>query len=604
MKRIKSGQIIYNVRTTLGVTQEELCYGLCSVSALSKYESGKNVVDSLLFYTLLQRLGKSADRVNIMLSRRDAEYYEWKKKVSDAIGEQKWEEVKRLRKESEERNVIINEILQEQYNAYLDAVIALKGKNNVSKFCECITKAITYTIPSIEEWNGESLISSNEFNLILLCLYGKKKTQLVRNEEIKGVFEKLERYVEKKIDDIFEKVKIYPRLVCTEILLLNEEMSVEERIWKEKQALKLLKSTREIYDMPEVLRLLICDLKKRGDETARIYEKQREALVSIMEQYGASTEFRLENWYSGNERICLMNEYLATGRKQKRLTQEELSEGVCAVETYSRIESGKRAASKKNYLKLAEKLEINAGYYWGQIVTDDYSDFLLMSEQRLAIIDGKTEEAKVLLKKLERRLDMSEVQNRQYIDFMGIIVKKAEGVLELSWGRDELKKILRYTMPSSEKIERFYTKTEIEIIQNIVLDYLKNSKDYSRAIEVIEKVLKNDARKSVSSWYEIGVLKKKLAVIYSDIKEYEKSMQLVEVCIRETIRNQDGQMLAECVNLVAWNLERWMPEKKKDYDNLYIKVFYLTDLFENKSNHKICKEYYEKNFDANKKWYQ
>ena len=104
-------------------------------------------------------------------------------------------------------------------------------------------------------------------------------------------------------------------------------------------------------------------------------------------------------------------------------------------------------------------------------------------------------------------------------------------------------------------------------------------------------MLKNDARKSVSSWYEIGVLKKKLAVIYSDIKEYEKSMQLVEECIRETIKNQDGQMLAECVNLVAWNLERWMPEKKKDYDNLYIKVFYLTDLFENKSNHKICKEY-------------
>ena len=271
-------------------------------------------------------------------------------------------------------------------------------------------------------------------------MYGKKKTQLVRNKEIKGVFEKLERYVEKKIDDIFEKVKVYSRLVCTEILLLNEEMSVEERIWKEKQALKLLKSTREIYDMPEVLRLLICDLKKRGDETARIYEKQREALVSIMEQYGASTEFRLENWYSGNERICLMNEYLATGRKQKRLTQEELSEGVCAVETYSRIESGKRAASKKNYLKLAEKLEINVGYYWGQIVTDDYSDFLLMSEQRLAIIDGKTEEAKVLLKKLEGHLDMSEVQNRQYIDFMEIIVKKAEGVLELSQGKDELKK--------------------------------------------------------------------------------------------------------------------------------------------------------------------
>ena len=228
----------------MGIKQEELCYGLCSVSTLSKYETGERVPDSLLFYAFMQRLGKSADRVNIMISNQDAEYYEWKKDISDAIEAQKWEEVKRKKNERERVNIIINEGLENQYVAYLDALIALKDENNVSKFCECITKAITYTIPSIEEWNGESLISSNEFNLILLCLYGKKKTQLVRNEEIKGVFEKLERYVEKKIDDIFEKVKIYPRLVCTEILLLNEEMSVEERIWKEKQALKLLKSTR------------------------------------------------------------------------------------------------------------------------------------------------------------------------------------------------------------------------------------------------------------------------------------------------------------------------------------------------------------------------
>lgn len=602
MKRIKSGQIIYNVRTTLGVTQEELCYGLCSVSALSKYESGKNVVDSLLFYTLLQRLGKSADRVNIMLSNQDAEYYEWKKKVSDAIGEQKWEEVKRLHKESEERNVIINEILQEQYNAYLDAVIALKGKNNVSKFYECITKAITYTIPSIEEWDGESLISTDEFNLILLYLYGKKKTQLVRNKEIKGVFEKLERYVEKKIDDIFEKVKVYPRLVCTEILLLNEEMSVEERIWKEKQALKLLKSTREIYDMPEVLRHLICDLKKRGDETARIYEKQREALVSIMEQYGASTEFRLENWYSGNERICLMNEYLATGRKQKRLTQEELSEGVCAVETYSRIESGKRAASKKNYLKLAEKLEINVGYYWGQIVTDDYSDFLLMSEQRLAIIDGKTEEAKVLLKKLENRLDMNQKENYQYIELMKLIIGTVEKKIREEQQIEAYYKILHITVSCVEQTERFFTKTEMEIIFQIALAY-RRLKEVDKAITIINIALENNNRKTFISWGEVVLLKRLRAGIYADTGEYEKCIGEVEEIIRVEIERKKITSLPEEVNLLGWAMELRDGDKKTASNEWYVKAVYLSDLYEMERHSKKYKKYYNEHFNSEKQWY-
>ena len=39
MIKMQIGQMIYDIRTTMKITQEELSYGLCDVSALSKYEN-------------------------------------------------------------------------------------------------------------------------------------------------------------------------------------------------------------------------------------------------------------------------------------------------------------------------------------------------------------------------------------------------------------------------------------------------------------------------------------------------------------------------------------------------------------------------------------
>ncbi len=594
--------MIYNIRTVMGITQEELCFGLCSVSALSKYENGERVPDSLLFYAFMQRLGKSADRVSIMISSQDAGYYEWKKRVSDAIQEQNWGEVKKLREEEEKAGIVINEILQRQYRSYLDAVTSLKSEKNIEKFYKCIKEAIEFTIPFPDKWNGEgSLISADELNYFLLYLYGKRKLGMGDSDEIKKILEQLEEYIEKKVDDVFEKSKIYPRLVCIKILLLGEEIGIEECIWNEKKALKILKKASEIYDMPEILRLLIRDLRKIGDEEAGIYEKQREALVSIMEEYGVPTAFRLENWYSGNERICLMNEYLVTGRKQKGITQEELSEGVCAVETYSRIESGKRVANKKNYLKLADRLDMSWGYYRGQIVTDDYRDFLLMTEQRGAIFSRNLEEAKVLLKKLENQLDMDEGENYQYVELMNSIIKSLGGKLSEEQQLEEYDRILHITIPCVEKTERFFSKTEMEIIFQIALVY-RRRKEANKAIRLINIVLENNNRKSFVPWSEIVLLKRLRAGLYADIGEYGKCINEAEEVIRGEMKNQDAEILPETANLLGWGMELQGREKTA-YSKWYVKAVYLGDLLEDELCSKKYREYYKNHINSEMQWY-
>ena len=65
-------------REKRGISQERLCRGVCAVSALSRYENGERIPDRLLMNTLIERLGKSSDKLVTMISCQEYAYFEWK----------------------------------------------------------------------------------------------------------------------------------------------------------------------------------------------------------------------------------------------------------------------------------------------------------------------------------------------------------------------------------------------------------------------------------------------------------------------------------------------------------------------------------------------
>lgn len=380
-------------------------------------------------------------------------------------------------------------------------------------------------------------------------------------------------------------------------------MEVKERIQLEYQALAALQKTSEIYDMPEVLRLLIRDLQEIGASEAKRYEKQRQALVEVMEEHGFCTEFQLEIWYHVNERICIMNEYLYAGRMEKQMTQEDVSDGICAVETYSRIETGKRTASRKNYLKLAERLDMNWGYYRGQIVTDDYEDFSLMTEQRIAVYQSKLPEAEKLLEQLKQKLSLTEIENRQYVDFMHLVIEKQKENMTWEEALEEYKRILAYTISDVYHINRYLTKTELELIYNIVSIY-RGKKEYKKAEVLLKSVLDNCSRSGFQVWQEIGGIKRLYAGVYADLGEYDKCIAMTQKLIGETITNQDVSLLIKLVNLIGWSVELKHTEDKTIYISAYNRAIYLCDLYELETVSQIYQTYYKKNVDASMLWYE
>ena len=76
-------------REKQGISQERLCRGLCAVSALSRYENGERISDRLLMNALIQRLGKSSDQLTTMISCQEYAYFEWKRKVQEALRKKK-----------------------------------------------------------------------------------------------------------------------------------------------------------------------------------------------------------------------------------------------------------------------------------------------------------------------------------------------------------------------------------------------------------------------------------------------------------------------------------------------------------------------------------
>lgn len=70
------GEIIRVNRKTVGYSQEELCYGICSVSSLSKIENGEQVPTRGTFEALMQRMGMSAGVYPSFLNDADKEAYE------------------------------------------------------------------------------------------------------------------------------------------------------------------------------------------------------------------------------------------------------------------------------------------------------------------------------------------------------------------------------------------------------------------------------------------------------------------------------------------------------------------------------------------------
>lgn len=309
MKTIDIGALCYRVRKRRDISQEKLIYGICKQSAYSKFEKNEIALSKDMTERLLKRLGLSSSNFLFLISQKDHEYQEWKKQLIQLINAKDYDKAfKALQLRKEKEND-----LQHQFHQFILGYLT----NDLNM----IQQALLITLPKLNHiYLPEMALSADEMKMLLY--YWKKEGRLLQNTNvIKNCMEYTDLYYSDE-----EKAKLF-----------SYELDIMKQIM-----------------MDEKDQLLY-----------RYFSMKRDALFHQYHFHHDALSFEIEN------NSMPLHTYLYNKRIEKNMTQEEISENICSVVTYSRFESGKQEMNSNSIKQLFHKLNLEYGF----VLCDDHWQF-------------------------------------------------------------------------------------------------------------------------------------------------------------------------------------------------------------------------------------
>ena len=186
MREIHIGEIIKQKRTELGLTQEELCEGICEPATLSRIESGIRTPSRSKLNALLQRLGLPGNKYYAMMSENELEIERLKDEIIDCNTRKLWN--KGLMKINQlSFGVDKEDLLTQQFILRSRVLIGKQVNDSIVPYTfhekiDLLFQAIHLTIPNFEsEKIGSHWYSLDEMKIInqIAREYGDNKQQYI-----------------------------------------------------------------------------------------------------------------------------------------------------------------------------------------------------------------------------------------------------------------------------------------------------------------------------------------------------------------------------------------------------------------------------------------
>ena len=288
------------------------------------------------------------------------------------------------------------------------------------------------------------------------------------------------------------------------------------------------------------------------------------------------------------------------------LTQEQLSENICSVETMSRIENGKHGVKKDIYQKLMEKMNRNPERSYAICVDKD----MQIIEERAAFEEAMTrhdferaDEYMTLLKEKagESILTKNYVRRESaFLDFYQNRITSAELVEILEELAEET--VPDYRRYMEEKIIFPFTEQEIILFKRLAVAYGRNDKN-ELALEISEMLLRSLRSKYMIEWKknELSVYGN-MARYYQKIGQYEVAYNINDTLIYEAKKYDNGLLVEESLFDKAWDILREIRNGKREKEEieeckkLMRKAYYLSLSRNDQTNMKIFSDYYATQF--------
>lgn len=227
-----AAELIEEVRRNKKISQKKLAKGICSPQALSKIERGEAEVDKQTFDIILERLGKSPDALECILSQQQYEKMVIRDSVEEAIMRGEIDKV-RICLEKYKKCCKMDNKIDKMFCLRLEGFFMLDCTTEYEKAKECFQKAIAITLPDFKQnFFEDSLCSTWEIENVLG--YAKSVYQLGNKDEAREIVDACYNTAS-NIRDKELRTRILPKCSYLKILWCEkpgyQEIAAGEEAW-------------------------------------------------------------------------------------------------------------------------------------------------------------------------------------------------------------------------------------------------------------------------------------------------------------------------------------------------------------------------------------
>ena len=441
MWEITIGKLIRSTREAQKISTGKLVEGICSRRTLQKFEEGQPDCDMLLFIILLQRLGKSADKLEYILTWQDYRLeciLDWfiecvfkkKKKWAEQAIELYWRKTEGIG------------TVHRMYLCRGRAMIAYWIDREAGEAEKWLEKALSATFP---RWRNavwtECCISAMELENALALARMRQE----QGKDDGGLLRRCGEYINRMVTDGEEHAKLFGKYAWLAAAVRLRKGRCEEAMELCMKALEELRQYGIEYFMRPLLRLMLrcherLDRKKGQEATQDGRRRGREAgvrgsvfwipkkrcmtylqiLEHLHEQFG-------EPWYPDDSLLCnccqksyhLDYEVLYAERCVKGMTQERMAEGIYhSAKAIGEIERVESMSSTRRFSMMLGKVGLEKERRNGFVVTDSFEALELRKEIQACAGRQQYDIMRLLLRQLEQQLDMEIFENYRTVQLI------------------------------------------------------------------------------------------------------------------------------------------------------------------------------------------
>jgi len=221
------GIAIKYFRQKYNISQGELCEGLCSVTTLSRIEVGERSGDVLLLQMLLERLGKSRNEFELIITDTDYELLKMRGEINQKIRDKSVRSAHELLKVYEK---IANQeaTVEKQFITRNKAFLYELEGGEAETVIKLLVEAISYTVPNLETKEiKDHYLGKTELNIIIDIIH--RSISLGKMAYTKEIIVKIMKYLDLH-NSIEADKELYPKLAVMAAGIFIQEEEIEKAL--------------------------------------------------------------------------------------------------------------------------------------------------------------------------------------------------------------------------------------------------------------------------------------------------------------------------------------------------------------------------------------